>query len=130
MNRLDKIGIASSLLCAIHCAILPVLLILFPIISLSFFVSETIELFFLISSLIIGIFSICFGIRIHKNWKIFALLSSGFVILLLGKIFHESYLHNNLSHNLFMAFGGCLVAFSHYLNDKLCKACKMCHHHE
>lgn len=131
MNKFDKAGIIASTMCAIHCAILPILILLFPVISLSFFITEFLEFIFLVITLVLGLFSICFGIKIHKNWKILFLISAGFSFILVGKLLHSHNSHSTISFmNFMMVFGGLTIAFSHYLNNKLCNACKVCSKNE
>ena len=131
MNKIDKAGLVASLLCAIHCAILPVLLLIFPIISLSFFVTEMLEFIFLTISLVLGLLSVCFGVKTHKNWNILLYISTGFTFILVGKLMHNHHSHNIFSFvNILMVCGGLMVAFSHYLNNKLCNACKVCNKNE
>ena len=126
-NKLDRIGIFSSILCAIHCAILPLFIIFIPSFFVSLFVNDYFEWCFLIISFIIGIISLCFGYKKHKSFKIFPFLSAGLILVLISKILVHNYKHNApLYLNILMILGGLLIAFSHYLNDKLCNSCIRC----
>lgn len=130
MNRLDKIGMFSSLICAIHCTILPIALILFPVFSVSLLTHHTFEWVMLIFSLILGLSSLCFGYKKHKSLKALSLLSVGIFLLLIGKLSHEHYQHNNKFefdiYNAILGMGGILISISHWLNNKLCKKCSNC----
>jgi uncharacterized membrane protein HdeD (DUF308 family) len=128
MNKLDKIGIYASLLCAIHCAIMPLIVVILPILTISLFVTETVEWLLLISAFIVGISSLCLGFKKHKSKKVFPLLSAGFILILIGKIYHNhNFLYQFNYLNLIMILGGILITFSHYINNKLCNSCKKCH---
>ena len=130
MNKLDKIGMFSSLICAIHCTILPIVLILFPVFSVSLLTHHTFEWVMLILTLILGLSSLCFGYKKHRSLKALSLLSVGIFLLLIGKLSHEHYLHNNKFefdiYNAILGLGGILISASHWLNNKLCKNCSNC----
>lgn len=129
MNKLDKFGIIASILCAIHCAILPILVIFLPTFFLSLFVNEYTEWIFLMVSFFIGIWSLCLGYSKHKSIKSLTLISIGFTVLLTGKLIVHYYNHKTpLYLNLLMVLGGLIIASSHYINNKLCSICVKCKH--
>ena len=132
MKNLDKIGFISSLICAIHCSIMPLLILVLPIFSLSMIVNEMFEWIFLAFSLLIGLFNLCFGYKKHKSYKVFPILCTGFCFLVIGRIMHNHYVHQHIFHfdiyNIVLILGGILVAISHYLNSKLCNSCNKCNH--
>ena len=132
MNRLDKIGFSASIMCAVHCTLMPFVLLLVPIFGLSLVINEILEWGFLILSFLLGISSLCFGYKKHKSYKIFPILATGFCFLVIGRIMHQHYEVNHHFHfdvyNLVLILGGVLVALSHYLNNKLCHNCNKCSH--
>ena len=132
MNRLDKIGFNASLMCSIHCTLMPFIFLLIPIFSLSLIVTEILEWVFLILSFLLGISSLCFGYKKHKSYKIFPILTAGLCFLVIGRVMHNHYETDRHFHfdvyNLVLILGGVLVAFSHYLNNKLCHTCNKCSH--
>ncbi|MBF2053583.1 MAG: MerC domain-containing protein [Candidatus Sericytochromatia bacterium] len=46
LSLLDTIGITASLLCAVHCALHPLLLVILPVAGLSFLISSGFEMVF------------------------------------------------------------------------------------
>lgn len=128
--NIDKIGIISSLTCAIHCTVLPIVLILFPVFSLSLLTHEKFEWFMLALSLVLGLSSLCFGYKKHKSVKALSLLAVGILLLLIGKLSHGHYVQNNKFefdiYNVILGLGGILISLSHWLNNSLCKRCSMC----
>jgi hypothetical protein len=126
---IDKIGMFSSVSCAIHCLIMPLVITLVPVFGLSLFVSETFEWALLAFSAILGVSSLCFGYRKHKSLKAFAYLSSGVMLIVIGRLHHSHSTAHGFELDLFtlvLVFGSFLVAASHYLNNKLCGSCKPC----
>ena len=55
---LDRFGAAGSLLCAIHCALLPALLALAPSLGLSFWLSDGLERAVVVFVTFLGLFSL------------------------------------------------------------------------
>jgi hypothetical protein len=121
---IDKLGIVSSTTCAIHCLVLPLVITFIPYLGLSFFANETFEIIMLVTSIILSMFSICFGYKTHKNKKITLLFSFGLSLLVLGRYVHE----NNYTPTsaLILFLGGIIIALSHYINKKLCNSCTSC----
>ena len=118
------------MLCALHCTVMPFVLIAFPILSLSLFVSETFEWVFLSLSLLLGLTSLCFGYKKHKSFKAFPMLATGLVLIVIGRIMHQHTVHQKEIHidlyNIILFAGGILVALSHKINSMLCNTCAKC----
>jgi len=123
----DKLGITASLMCAVHCAAMPVLIVILPYIGLSLFLDSKFELFILLLSSLLATLSICFGFKKHNNKKLALMFSVGLLILLLGHFCHE----NNWTSNSYLIsiIGGLIITMSHYFNSKLCSMCERCKVH-
>jgi hypothetical protein len=128
--NVDKIGMISSLSCAIHCTIMPLVVTMMPIIGLSLLATEEFEWMLLIGSSVMGILSLCFGFKKHKSLKAFSFLSTGLALIVIGRLTHHHYHTFKIFHLdiyiLFLLAGGLLVSFSHWLNNKLCSSCEPC----
>lgn len=124
INTFDKIGFTTSLTCAVHCIAMPFIITFLPYVGLSFFASEIFEWILLLFSAVLAISSICMGYKMHKNKKSAILLSFGLLFLFLGRIAHE----NNFGFKgvLLLFLGGATVAFSHFINNRLCNSCTSC----
>jgi hypothetical protein len=128
---LDKAGMIASITCAIHCMIMPLVVTLLPIFGLSLFATEEFEWMLLMVSAMLGVTSLCFGFRKHKSFRAFSFLGIGLTFLVIGRLAHEHVSHFRVFtfdiYLLFLVAGAILVAFSHWLNNKLCKSCLPCH---
>ena len=128
---LDKAGMIASITCAIHCMIMPLVITLLPIFGLSLFATEEFEWILLMISAMLGIISLCFGFRKHKSFKAFSFLGIGLTFLVIGRLAHEHISHFHIFefdiYLLFLVIGAFMVAFSHWLNNKLCNTCPPCH---
>lgn len=126
---MNKLGFWSSMICAIHCTLLPLVLILIPTSGVYLFINETFELFFLLGSLFINIANLCFGYKMHKSNKALAILASGLFLFLIGRLLHKHNYDHVIQYdlfNLFMIAGGVMMACSSLINSKLCHTCQKC----
>ena len=62
---MKKAGVWASIICAVHCTILPLLMILLPTAGVYLFINETFEFVLLGISLVFNMTNVCFGYRQH-----------------------------------------------------------------
>ena len=126
---MKKAGVWASIICAIHCTILPLLMILLPTAGVYLFINETFEFVLLGISLVFNMTNVCFGYRQHKSNKAVAVLALGLFVFVVGRLMHrhseDHEIHFDL-FNIFMVAGGLLMALSSLINDKLCSQCYKC----
>ncbi len=149
-GTLDRVGAAASFLCAIHCAVMPMVITLMPLMALSILASEAVEWILFGISAILATGSICWGYKKHRSRTILAILACALALLSAGRILHQYHSHlappaaqaktitapqaQEESHGLdlytiFLVSGGMIVAASHVANYRLCKRCKKCADH-
>ncbi|REL34024.1 MerC domain-containing protein [Thalassotalea euphylliae] len=122
---LDRIGIAATSLCALHCILLPILLPALPLLGLSFLADHTWEFVFLIATAMLGTFALLSGFRrYHRKLYPFYLLYLGVAVYWLRHDFGEAY------EPFFVIFGAVLIVAAHFINMKLCNSCKQCTEHD
>ena len=126
---MKKAGVWASIICAVHCTILPLLMILLPTAGVYLFINETFEFVLLGISLMFNITNVCFGYRQHKSNKAVGVLALGLFVFVIGRLMHnhsdDHKIHFDL-FNIFMVAGGLLMALSSLINDKLCSQCYKC----
>lgn len=122
-QRLDRLGMTASTLCAIHCALVPIFLTTLPLLGLEFLSNEWVEISMIIVSVILGTLSLSMSYR-KQHHKLFAfiVLFSGFALIALG---HFSGIES--LEPVLIPLGGFTVAAAHLVNWRLNRACK---HHE
>lgn len=126
---MKNVGTWASIVCAIHCTVVPLLAILIPTTGIYLFINENFEFVLLALSLLFNITNICFGYRQHKSNKAVAMLALGLFLFVVGRLLHNHNHHSGFQFdlfNLFMIVGGLLMAISSFMNDKMCKHCKTC----
>ena len=115
----DILGIIVSLVCAIQCAIAPILLSIAPIIpKWAHFGHGWIWISFI---LLIAGWSIGRGYSKHKNTSVLWLASIGVILLLLGTVLEEKL--TVLLESAIFVSGGLLLTVAHWKNYKLEGAC-------
>lgn len=120
LQRADRVGFAASFLCAVHCALLPVLLALLPAFGLNMGGWIDIDQAFVIFATLLGATTLTLGWRRHRAFRAWALLLPGLVLVWAGAFTH---LHDHtITHAVVMTIGGLLLAGAHLLNLRLTHA--------
>jgi len=112
----DAFGIAASVACAIHCAVLPLLLSSLPLFGINIIENQGFEFLMIALAFIVGVYSLYHGRKKHHHsFYPMVLFAAGISLL-----FIKSMLH---SHSLMLLLPAVsLVVIAHYLNYKLCRA--------
>ncbi|MBL6731116.1 MAG: MerC domain-containing protein [Bacteroidia bacterium] len=117
-SALDTIGLSASGLCAIHCALVPLILTFTPLLSLGFFDSPLFEWIMIGSSVTLALTSFINGYyKHHHSDEPLSIMLIAFIFFTLG---HPRDIET-LVTPICMTFGGIIMAYAHYRNWKLCK---------
>jgi len=123
---LDGIGIGASLLCAVHCALLPLVLTVLPLLGSHVLENEKLEYGLLSFSFAVGCFSLGRGyIRHHRRIAPLLIFATGFALLLGG---HFGVAGGYWEPAIIFA-GAAGVTGAHILNIRRCKQCTVAHKH-
>ena len=115
---LDRFGAAGSLVCAIHCALLPLAIAMLPALGIATWLGDGFEQGFVLFATLLGLFSVVWGYRRHGAVRALGLLLPGLAILWIGVLY--SPLHHSLwPHAIAMTLGGSLVGLAHLANLRL-----------
>ena len=119
--NLDALGISTSLLCAIHCAVLPLFFTSLPVFGFEILQDKTFEYGMIAVAAIIGISALRHGWKRHHHKK---LPLGVFVTGLLFLIFKEIFPSREF---LFLIPAATLIISAHFLNFHFCRQAKHCH---
>jgi hypothetical protein len=117
---LDRYGMALSIGCAIHCALLPIALSAMTTAGLAWVASEELEWTILICTFLIGSTRLVQSYFQHRHAECLMLFVAGLVSFVCAKSEYFSFNHNEA---VFMTLGGVLIATAHFRNLRLSKAC-------
>ncbi len=115
---LDRLGATGSLLCAIHCAVLPLLIVLLPSLGIAAWLGAGFELGFVAFVTLLGLFTLAWGYRRHRAMRALGLLLPGLAALWLGVLYAPLH-HDMIPHAITMTLGGILVGTGHIANLRL-----------
>jgi len=111
----DAFGIAASVACAIHCAMLPLILSSLPLFGINIIENQGFEFLMIALAFVVGVYSLYHGRKKHHHSYYPMILFAAGISLL----FIKSMLH---SHSLMLLLPAVsLVVIAHYLNYKLCR---------
>jgi hypothetical protein len=120
-TRLDQLGITASLACAIHCALLPILITSLPLLGLEFLANIWVEISMICLSLFIGTYALSISYPKHKRIIPIAMLVTGFLLIGSGHLLFETM------EAILVPVGGLIIATAHWMNWKYSKTCSHTH---
>ncbi len=110
----DVMGIVTSVACAIHCAILPLVLTSLPLFGINIINNSLFEWTMIAIAFSVGCFALLHGYRRHyKSFKPMFLFSTGFIFLILKQIFYAKEF-------IFLAPAVFFILCAHFLNFRYC----------
>jgi len=111
----DALGITTSILCAIHCAILPLFLVTLPLFGINIVDNVVFEIGMIVLAFGIGCYALWHGYKWHHHNRLpLVLFCVGMICLILKQIFIEYHIIL-----LIPAVIGLVAA--HWFNYKLCR---------
>ena len=117
---LDRYGMALSIGCAIHCAVLPIGMSLLTASGLAWIAGPQFEWAILACTFILGSWRLLKSFVRHRNPESLYLFVAGLIFFAAAKMVWFSFPYNEA---WFMAAGGLLVATAHLRNLRLCACC-------
>ena len=124
----DKTAISLSMICLVHCLVLPSFLVILSGYFTLSYENELVHYLLLLIAIPLSFYALVNGARNHSN---FMYLMMGIVGIssLIFAVTMGVELWNESGEIVFTTIGASLVAFSHYKNYKLCREveCDSCH---
>lgn len=113
--NLDAIGITASIACAIHCAVLPLLLTSLPLFGVNIIDNAAFELGMILLAFAIGSYSLWHGYRKHHHRLVpLGLFSLGMLLLFAKQVWH------NYQYWL-LPFAVIFIVGAHLINFRACR---------
>ena len=113
----DRFGATASFLCAVHCALLPLVIAALPALGLGFLANHRFERGFIAFASVLALTTFVIGFRRHRRFRAFWFLAPGILLLAAGII--VDFESSATLHAVLVASGGTLVAISHLTNLRL-----------
>ncbi|HSC54325.1 MAG TPA: MerC domain-containing protein [Phnomibacter sp.] len=117
----DRLGIAASLACAIHCAVLPLFFTSLPLFGVNIVQNKAFEYFMIGLAFGIGVLALRHGFRWHHHRYIpVAMFTIGVGFLVAKEMVH--------GHPVWMVVAAVvLIVSAHIINYRLCRKADHCH---
>jgi len=117
----DALGVTASVACAIHCAVLPLLLSSLPILGFDIIRNAFFEYLMIGLAFLIGTYSLSHGYRKqHHRVLPLALFSAGIVLLVLKQVYHDY-------HIWFLLPAVLAIVSAHFFNFRFCRVLNHAH---
>lgn len=113
----DRFGATASFLCAVHCALLPLVLAALPALGLSFLANHRFEHGFIAFASVLALSTLVFGFRRHRSFRAFWFLVPGIMLLAAGIV--VDFDNAAIAHAVLVAIGGTMVTLAHLTNLRL-----------
>ena len=114
----DALGVGTSLACAIHCALLPVVLSSLPVFGINIIHNLYVEWGMIALAFVVGSYYLFHGyIKHHRSIKPVLIFSLGFIFLILKQFFTQYEIP-------FLILAVVLIISAHFYNFGLCQRSK------
>lgn len=113
----DRIGAAGSLVCAVHCALLPLVIAALPTLGLGLAGEASFEQGFTVFATVLALATLVSGYRRHRLLGALMFLVPGVLAIWFGAFGPLG--HEGSTHTVLMAIGGTLIGAAHLLNIRL-----------
>lgn len=119
----DGLGIATSIVCAIHCALLPLLLSSLPLFGINIIHNSFFEWLMIAIAISVGVYSLSHGYRTHHRQILpIVIFCIGAIFLVIKQFMHPEF--------MFLAIAVICIISAHFMNYRLCtkSKCSSAHH--
>lgn len=111
----DALGIGASLACAIHCALLPLVITTLPVFGINIIENKAFEYFMIFLAFAVGAYALSHGYRKHHRSLFPVLLFTvGMLFLLSKEIWHDYSI-------ILLIPAVTLILWAHFYNYRLCR---------
>jgi len=117
----NRIGAWASIICAVHCALTPLLFSVLPLLGLEFLHSHVFEIVLMTAGLGFGSYGILRAFLLHHR----AFLPLALFIVGAGMVCIGLFLSNELWEMILVPSGAVLVGVAQVVNIQKCKSCRV-----
>jgi len=117
---LDKTAISLSVVCALHCMLLPVALAFLPSLASLPMGDESFHRALVFLVLPLSLIALTLGCKRHRQWYVFAIGAMGCSVLLITAVLGHD-LMGEFFEKVATIIGSSLVASSHLVNYRRCR---------
>lgn len=116
----DRAAIGLSLVCAIHCLALPVVIVLAPAVGSLAIADESFHLWLALLVLPLSGYALIAGFREHQSTSVFATGCIGLLLLIAAAVVGHELL-GEIGEKVLTLCGATIIAYSHIRNFRACR---------
>ena len=124
----DKAAILISTACTVHCLLIPVAIVAFPVLASTFFGDGAFHTILLWLILPTSSLAVTLGWRAHRDYRVVLLGLTGLALVGVAAVAGHDHLSEFGERGVTMAGSGFLI-LGHILNQRLCRH-DHCHDHD
>lgn len=126
----DQMAIGLSLICLVHCLLLPILLLILPQFSAFSLESEVFHAFLLLVVVPISLFALGIGCRDHRNLRFFMTGIAGLLVMVCAVLVEQLSVKflaiDEIFEKIATLTGAIIIAYAHVRNYQLCRTGGVC----
>ena len=123
----DKFAIGLSMLCAIHCLLLPLLLVALPSIGALQLQNEAFHFWMLATVIPTSLYALTIGCKKHQRYRLLSWGISGLILMLMAVFFGHD-IAGEYGEKILTLLGAILVVVAHWGNFRRCQQHESCTH--
>lgn len=116
----DKFSISLSMICAIHCLTVPLLLVLLPSLAAMQLDHESFHFWMVVAVIPTSLYALTLGCKQHQRKRVLALGGIGLILLLFAVALGADRI-GETGEKLLTLLGALCVATGHLMNYRLCR---------
>lgn len=116
----DKFAISLSVLCTLHCLLIPSVVILLPSLTALHLEDEIFHIWMVFAVIPVSGYALTMGCKQHKNFRVMIIGVIGLVLLVLSAMLGHDILSESLEKLLTVA-GALVLVAAHLWNYSLCR---------
>ena len=124
----DRLGIALSLACLVHCLLLPVAVVAMPVIAAQWLHPDSVHSLMAMVLLPVALLALVPGLRLHRKWGVAGAMAGGLGLVSTAAFAGEGSVAHEWAVLLTVA-GGMILVLAHSINLRLCRSCPACAAH-
>lgn len=116
----DKTAISLSVICTLHCLVLPFVVVMLPALAALNLQDETFHLWMVIAVIPISLLALTMGCKKHGDYRVPLLGVTGLSLLILA-VFLDHDLIGETGEVVLTVLGATIISAGHLLNYRLCQ---------
>jgi hypothetical protein len=124
----DRLGIALSVVCMVHCLMLPLAVLALPMIAVQWLHVGAVHTLMAIVLVPVAVLALVPGLRLHRKWGVAGAMAMGLGLLSTAAFAGEGSVAHEWAVPLTIA-GGAILVVAHSINLRLCRSCPACAEH-